>query len=240
MTCLFTQYILPAVLLLCLYSLCLLTGLFTFQWQSIIFSDYFTVLYKPSIGFHSIFFWMAEVQLKHINIAGLAFWLWISILMFRFIDFICCHMFFALVVNTHPLHGAGTKIFLLERKTQILWGFVQKIQLFQKVTSAIHLPIQSDLCIKSRPLNILKLRLQFYIKGWAIWPKKKNPRFFFTKKSDLWCKSIFFCPYLKSFCRWQRNCSKQVWTLFCFDIPFCDIIWIRVQAKKKRPGCHCK
>jgi len=27
-------------------------------------------------------------------------------------------MFFALVVNTHSLHGAGTKIFLLERKTQ--------------------------------------------------------------------------------------------------------------------------
>jgi len=189
MTCLFTQYILPAVLLLCLYSLCLLTCLF--MWQSIIFSDYFTVLYKPSMGFHSTFFWMAEVQLKHINIAGLAFWLWISILMFRFIDFICCHMFFALVVNTHPLHGAGTKIFLLERKTQILWGFVQKIQLFQKVTSAIHLPIQSDLCIKSRPLNILKLRLQFYIKGWAIWPKKKYPRFF-SQKNPIYDVNRFF------------------------------------------------
>lgn len=125
MTCLFTQtYGLPVFLLLCLFSPCLLTGLLTLQ----AFLTIFIVLYNPSIGHHFTRFWMTEVQFKHINIAIIYTQhcgRWILILMFLFIDFICRHMYFALVVNTYSLHGVGTKKLLLKRKTQISQEFCE-------------------------------------------------------------------------------------------------------------------
>lgn len=64
-------------------------------------------------------------------------------------------MYFALAVNTHTLYLAGTKMFLLKRRTQISQEFceVPMCKRFKKVTT---IPVPSILLFAVRSLNQIK------------------------------------------------------------------------------------